>query len=137
MRLAVRDQSGSFVSADVALFPKGIQAADEDRRCAYRELKGLNHAVMMLVPAGAVSLGREGGGRRLKRRVVGDTQFPVGAQVLGVAISEIALDDGEQAFDLLEAPGGDEASCFEPIRSSSPESPRMTRCGSRRTVVTK
>ena len=116
LRLPVRDQTGSLVSPDVALFPKGIKTADESRRRADRESEGLNNAVMMLVPSGAVSLGRESRCGCLQRRVVRDTQCPVGAQILGGAIGEIALDDGEQVGDFLRARSvGKEPAVLRPI----------------------
>lgn len=116
LRLPVRDQTGSLVSPDVALFSEGIKTADESQRGADRELEGLNDAVMMLVSRGAVSLGRESRCGCLQRRVVRDTQCPVGAQVLGGAIGEIALDDGEQVGDFLRARSvGKEPAVVRPI----------------------
>ena len=125
LRFAVRDQAGSFVATDVAFFPKGIQTADKGLRRTDCESKRLNHAVVMLVPARAVSLGREGGGRGLKCRVVRDAQLPVGAQVLGGAIGEIALDDGEQAFDFLGArPVGMKPAVLSPFAQAHRSLPR-------------
>jgi hypothetical protein len=65
----------------------------------HRQLKGLSHAIMMSLPAGAVTSGRQGCRGRLKRGVVSDVQLPVGAQTTGLRVTQITVNDAEESGD--------------------------------------
>ena len=100
-RLFIRHGAGSLIAADISLLAELLQLIDPIWIRRHSQLKRLNHAIMMGIAAGAVTGSRQSRRGRLKRGVVGNVQFPVGAQAASLAIAQVTVDDTEESGDFF------------------------------------
>src|SRR5438094_520842 len=97
----VRHGTGPLVTADISLLAELLQLINPIRIGLHGHRKGLNDAIMMGVTAGAVTGSRQSRRGRLKRGIVSDVQFPVGAQAASLAIAQVTVDDTEESGDFF------------------------------------
>ena len=110
--VGIRDDTDTFVTGNIPLFPERVEGRDEFGARTNRLAERLDDPDMMLGPR--CSIPRRGKGDRchLQAGVIGDIHSPVGAHASCRAVGEVTLDDGEQVCDFS---GAGDVRCQPPV----------------------
>ncbi len=99
----IGDCARPLIVRQVSLLTKRVERTDKPLIESDRQLKGVDHAEVVVAPLGLKSGRGQRCSRELESRIVGNIEFPVVHQGSGLTGLQVTICDGEQIGDLLAA----------------------------------